>query len=434
MGVEVRSVDDHAHLIIYDRWVMVAGHVAYFVVVALLYLFYLPVVPVTLLMWWCILAGTIFFYIMLFDVTLLVRNPQQDELLRFWRKLDKKHTILFDVIAVAIIALLLPHATEAHRLVTVSFCVGYVPLQMISDPENVFGNRFSIVTVLGAFIVYLLFQGETYAYILAAFMAIYGATLFYSSDVFRAVVVDALRNRQLAETARAEVAAERDAKTRFIAAVSHDLGQPLQAAQLFSEQLSANAAAAREHAASGIQRSIGMAQDMLRQMLYHMQLEADAVTPHRQAVDLRDAASRAAEQYGAQAQAAGIALRVAGRQMSLMTDEVLLHRALGNLIQNSINHSGGTKILVGCRAVGEDRQLWVIDNGVGVAAQEDEAIFLDYNQGSNSRSATRGGFGLGLASVRRLMRLLGGEARLDRRLRKGAAFCLVFSGAGNQGS
>jgi signal transduction histidine kinase len=433
MRAEAHSVEESAHLIIFDRWVMLAGQCAYFIVIALLYFFYLPVVPERPMTIWLILASSVLIYIILFDVTLFARNPSQDELLRFWRVFDTKHTILFDLIAVGIVALMLPYGTEAHRLVTVSFCVGYVPLQMISDPQNVFGNRFSIISVLGAFVGYLLMQGEVYAYVLACFMVIYGATLFFSSGVFRDVVIDAVRNRRAAELAserleRAvrEVSAERDAKTRFIAAVSHDLGQPLQAARLFSEQLSGGAVAVRDRALSGLNRSIGMAQDMLRQMLYHMQLEADAVRPHQQSAEVKAIAQGIAERYVALAQAAGMTVRVVGRPATMMTDGVLLERALGNLVQNSINHSGGSKILIGCRSVGDDWQIWVLDNGVGIAAGEDEAVFEDYEQGSNSRSLTRGGFGLGLASVRRLARVLGGDVHLDRRWTNGAAFCLTF--------
>lgn len=441
MRAESHSAEDSAHLIIFDRWVMVAGQSAYFIVIALLYVFYLPVVPEAQMTLWLILAGSVLIYISLFDVTLFVRNPSPDELLRFWRVLDSKHTILFDLIAVGIITLMLPNGTEAHRLVTVAFCVGYVPLQMISDPQNVFGNRFSIISVLGAFVVYLLLQAEIYAYVLACFMVIYGAILFYSSGVFRDVVINAVRNRRAAELASErlelavrEVSAERDAKTRFIAAVSHDLGQPLQAARLFSEQLACIVAAVHERTFTGLTRSISMAQEMLRQMLYHMQLEADAVTPHHQAVDVKGAAQGLADQNSALAQAAGMTLRVVGRPAMMITDSVLLERALGNLIQNSINHSGGSKILIACRSVGDDRQIWVLDNGIGVANGEEQSIFQDYEQGSNSGAITRGGFGLGLASVRRLARLLGGHAYLDRRWRQGAAFCLCFPASGKRNS
>jgi hypothetical protein len=233
LSVDARSHEDQAHLIIYNRWVMLGGQVAYFVVVLLLYFFYRDAVPSGPMQLWIIMVGIIFIYIALFDAALFFRNPNADELLGFWRAADKKHTILFDLIAVGVIALLLPHGSEGHRLITVSFCVGYVPLQMISDPENVFGNRFSIVAVLGAFVAYLVIQGSTFEYILAAFMVIYGATLFFASDAFRNVVVDALRNRKAAEAATlkleaalVEVSAERDAK-RALSRLPHTIwGNP----------------------------------------------------------------------------------------------------------------------------------------------------------------------------------------------------------------
>lgn len=427
MSVKSQSAEDQAHLIIYDRRVMVAGQTAYFIVVVLLYLFYRPVVPDHPMTIWLLFTGGVFLYIALFDVTMFVRNPSPDELLRFWRALDKKHTIFFDLIAVGIVALMLPYGTEAHRLVTVSFCVGYVPLQMISDPENVFGNRFSIVTVLGAFIIYLLLQGETYTYILAVFMAIYGATLFYSSDLFRKVVVDALRSRRAAEAAIEEVSAERDAKTRFIATASHDLGQPLQSARLFSEQLAeAPNDAVRQRAQDSLSRAIISAQQMLSHMLNHMRLEADAVTPHPALVEIGDVLQRMAAQFAIQAAQRDIQIGTVRVNRAISTDSVLLERAIGNLMQNAIVHSGADRILIGCRRRSNRLQLWVIDNGVGIAEQDAAKIFDDYVQGGNSQSPVKGGFGLGLSSVKRLARLLGGDVHLDRRWTHGAAFCIAL--------
>lgn len=427
MSATSPNAEDQAHLIIYDRWVMVAGQAAYFAVIALLFIFYRPVVPTAPMTVWLLFAGCIFLYILLFDVTMFARNPSPDELLRFWRALDKRHTILFDMIAVGIIALMLPYGAEAHRLVTVAFCVGYVPLQMISDPENVSGNRFSIVSVLGAFVIYLLMQGEVYTHLLAVFMAIYGATLFYSSNVFRKVVVDALRNRRAAEAAMEEVAAERDAKTRFIATASHDLGQPLQAARLFSDQLAdAPNDAVRLRTQAGLDRAIASAQQMLSHMLNHMRLEADAVTPHTRDVEIRHLVQRMAAQFAIQAAQNNIRIKTVYSKGSILTDMVLLERGIANLLQNAIVHSGADRILIGSRRRPDILQLWVIDNGVGIAGPDAATIFNDYTQGSNSQSPLKGGFGLGLSSVKRLAQLLGGDASLDPRWTSGAAFCIAL--------
>jgi signal transduction histidine kinase len=106
-----------------------------------------------------------------------------------------------------------------------------------------------------------------------------------------------------------------------------------------------------------------------------------------------------------------------------------LERALGNLVHNAILHSGGKRILIGARRRGRDAvRLWVIDDGVGVQRGDTRHIFDDYYRGLNSRAAARSGFGLGLSSVRRIAGIMGGEAGLDPRWARGAAFYLQFPG------
>lgn len=434
MGGSIQNTDDQTHLLIFNKWVMVCGHCAYFTVIFLLYLFYRPVVPGGPLNLWLFLSIIIAAYIVIFDIALFLRNPDEAELLSIWRRMDKKHTMLFDAIAVGAILLLLPYGGEEHRLITLAFAVGYVPMQMISDPENIFGNQFSIISVLGAYILYLVAQGQTYSYILATFMVIYGAMLFFASDAFRSVVFEALRNRQMAEAASqkleialAEVSAERDAKTRFISAVSHDLGQPLYAAQLFGEQLIGNATEpALIKAENGLARALDNAQKMLRNLLHHMRLEADIVTPNLVQINLHETLNGMAEQYAAEAALAGMKIKYCGGLCLMTTDPVLLERAIGNLIHNAIIHSGGSKLLLGQRTASKAIEIWAIDNGVGIVAGEESIIFQDYVQGKNSKSSVRGGFGLGLASVRRLARLLGGEVMAIRRRNCGAAFRLII--------
>jgi signal transduction histidine kinase len=123
-----------------------------------------------------------------------------------------------------------------------------------------------------------------------------------------------------------------------------------------------------------------------------------------------------------------MAIRYVSSNAVIHSDRVLIERALGNLVVNAIEHSGGTQILLGLRHRPNNvAQLWVIDNGAGVSEQEQADLFTDYFQGARSQRERRGGFGLGLASVRRIARLLGGEARIDPRWRGGAAFCLELA-------
>ena len=86
--------------------------------------------------------------------------------------------------------------------------------------------------------------------------------------------------------------------------------------------------------------------------------------------------------------------------------------------------------MIGGRKKGGAWNIWVIDNGVGVEEKDAASIFDEYTQASNSKSQVKVGFGLGLSSVKRLAKLLGGGALLDPRWTNGAAFCIAWSARG----
>lgn len=426
------DIPTQARLLVFNPWVMLGGQAIYFAVLALIWLFFRPVVPAPIMNWWLAVAGVLVALVLAFDAMFFLRRQDSQELLRFWLMVDKKQTMLFDALAVAVIWLLLPYGGEAHRIVIVAFCVGYVPVQMISDPENAFGNKLSIITVLGSFAAYLLLQGGLAMNILTVMVVLYGLVLFYSADAFRRVVIDSLLNQremalanQRLEAALSEVSAARDTTTRFIAAATHDLGQPLQAARLFAETaLKARTIAERGRLLERALSALGSGQAMLGQMLYHLRLEADAVDPHYQRVRLDELVSRVMQQYDQQAQLAGMAIRQRCAPLTIESDPVLLERALGNLLHNAITHSAARRVhlIGGLRDGGV--YLVVSDNGRGVPAPEQQLIFEDYRQGSRAGA----GFGLGLGSARRLIALLGGELTPLRR-RRGASFAIALKGA-----
>jgi signal transduction histidine kinase len=112
--------------------------------------------------------------------------------------------------------------------------------------------------------------------------------------------------------------------------------------------------------------------------------------------------------------------------LAVSADPALLARAIDNLVVNAIRHSGGQRLLLGARRAGDGVAIWVIDDGRGVAAGERDRLFEDYAQGAQ---AGPGGFGIGLASVRRLLALMAGEAGIEPRWTGGAAFRLWLPAA-----
>jgi hypothetical protein len=232
-----------------------------------------------------------------------------------------------------------------------------------------------------------------------------------------------------AYAATQQVAAERDAKTRFLTSASHDLGQPLQAAQLFFDDvMDARTQPEREAAGRRVTWALESAQELLRRMLDHLKLEAGAVTPKLRAVPVGTLIARMAEMHEPSARLAGVDIVALPSRLAARADPDLVDRALGNLVANAIRHAKARRLLIGARRRAGRVRLWVIDDGVGIAEADAPRLFDDYVQGAHG-DEVRGGFGLGLASARRMAALMGGAVGLDRAWRRGSAFWLELPAA-----
>jgi signal transduction histidine kinase len=292
-----------------------------------------------------------------------------------------------------------------------------------------------VVFVLGSLALFLATHGPLQERLAAGYVAAYATVLYVLAARLNRTVQDAVEARLASDAAArkldrmlGEVATQRDASTKFIASASHDLGQPLQAVALFFDQtLRAPPGVLREAAIDGVRNALGAADELLSHMLGHLRLEADAVEPHRSSVALPALLKRVAARHMPAVSEAGMSLSVAAHTRVLELDPSLIDRALGNLIINAVTHSRGRRILLAARRHGAGAiRIWVIDDGVGVGRVDAKHIFEDYYQGASLHGGTRGGFGLGLASVRRLATLMDGVAGLDPRWRRGAAFYLEF--------
>jgi two-component system, sensor histidine kinase len=420
-----RAADD-AHLAMFDPRVMLAGQTMYVATTAAIYWFYRGVVPPSSMNAWLMISISGLSLSLLFCAAFFMRRPGQAETLNFWRKIDKRLTHVFDLIAVASIFLLFQHGNEGHRLVALAYCVGYGPMQLITDPENLWANRISVVVILGAFAIQLFRMDHDAALILTVMFCLYGSLLLYAAGVFHNAFESTVSQKAQSEAhskalsaALAEVSSSRDAKTRFIANASHDLGHPLQAASLFTNELAKDiGTSAASTTLSLLKQSISGAQNLVLHMLQYLRLEADSVQPNLSIVKLQDVFGLVTEQRKLQAAQNSISLVFAPTTQIIRTDLSLLIRALDNLIGNALVHSGGTKVLVGCRPKGTTVQIWVLDDGKGIPLRLHETVFEDFAQGDNLH---KGGFGLGLASVRRTAKLLGGRAAIYPKWTNGCA-------------
>lgn len=330
--------------------------------------------------------------------------------------------------------LLLPSADDGLRALMLMLYVWYIATIILASSAAIPASATELVGLIASAASFIAWSRMDRWPIWLLFVVMAGVTMLGFRTLVRRAVVDALAGRAASERAEAVsrqafaiAAAERDAKTRFIASASHDLQQPIQAASLFFESaIEAADFATRARATAGARTAFASTQALIGQMLDHLRLEAGAVAARREPVALRTLLYAVAAEHEPVARAAGIRLIVVGSAPSPIADVTLLRRAVGNLVVNAIRHGQGERILLGARRRGTVVELWVIDDGNGIAAEDQGRVFDDYVQGSDHGDQQRGGFGLGLASVRRSLALMGGTAVLDPRWAGGAAFKLTL--------
>ena len=211
---------------------------------------------------------------------------------------------------------------------------------------------------------------------------------------------------RIAERTRDLVAAN-ESKTRFLAAASHDLRQPMHALALFVEQLRSSAGSPEApRLLERIERSVDVLADLLDALLDLSRLDMGAVTTRPVQVALDPLISRLVAELAPIAESKRLALTSVPTSLWAWSDPVLLERILLNLITNAIRFTSEGRILVGCRRRGDHVDVTVADTGVGIAPEHLPNVFREFYQAEPAQDGQRAGMGLGLAIVQRLASLL----------------------------
>jgi CheY-like chemotaxis protein len=191
----------------------------------------------------------------------------------------------------------------------------------------------------------------------------------------------------------------------------------------FSQTQQANDPERRARAVDGVERGLAEAMVMLEGMAEHLRLESGTLTANCRPVPLADVLGALELELAPAARRAGIDLRIARSNAVVLADPALLTRILRNLVTNALLHSRGTRVRVLVRRRGERSAIMVLDDGVGIAADEAETLFLPYTQGADSRRLGHGS-GLGLAIAREMAHLMDGGLIIEPRWTCGSAFVL----------
>ena len=228
--------------------------------------------------------------------------------------------------------------------------------------------------------------------------------------------------RQTAEAAQAARNANA-AKTRFMAAASHDLRQPLVPIKLFAELLDAETQGTPPgKLVRKLRSSVQSLDELLNKMMEFSRLEAGAVHTRIEPVRLGDVLQRFHQDFAPVAAAKGLQLRWVDSSAVVLTDRVVLEQILRNLLQNALRYTDYGKVLIGCRPQGPMIRLEVYDTGMGIAADQVPKIFTDFYQANMPNRDRQLGLGLGLATVDRLAKVLGIEIGVDSVLGRGSCF------------
>ncbi|WP_017664249.1 PAS-domain containing protein [Porphyrobacter sp. AAP82] len=232
------------------------------------------------------------------------------------------------------------------------------------------------------------------------------------------------RTRQLSE-ANALLAQATQSKTRFLAAASHDLIQPLNAARLFASALGeeVQGQAALERLVADLDGSIVAADRLIRVLLEISKLDSGGVVPKPEPIALDQLFEDVAREFTLQAQAKGLRLKRARTSVWVMADRALLTAALRNLLGNAVRYTARGGVLIGVRRRGGEAVIAIHDTGRGIAPEDIERIFGEFERGA---STDREGLGLGLAIVRRAGRLLEVEVETTSTPGRGSRFALAL--------
>jgi two-component system CheB/CheR fusion protein len=214
-------------------------------------------------------------------------------------------------------------------------------------------------------------------------------------------------------------------KTRFLAAASHDLRQPLQTLVLLHEMLTKTVTGEKGINLVGrLDETVGAMTGMLNALLDINQIEAGTVVTEKISFSINELLQRLQGEFTIHAQAQGLMLHVVPCTLSINSDPRLLEQMIRNLLSNALKYTKTGKVLLGCRRQKNRVSIEIWDTGIGIPLQEQQAIFEEYHQLDNSARERSRGLGLGLSIVKRLGELLDHRVTVRSQHGHGSGFAI----------
>jgi PAS domain S-box-containing protein len=213
-------------------------------------------------------------------------------------------------------------------------------------------------------------------------------------------------------------------KTKFLAAVSHDLLQPLNAARLFTSALLEKTPASEGGLIRNVSNSLEDVEHLLGTLVDISKLDAGVIRPDLSSFAVADLLDNLAAEFRQQAGSESLELRYVPSTAWVRSDIQLLARILRNLLTNAIRYTAHGRILLGCRRRSNVLSIEVWDTGMGIAEDKLGEIFQEFKRGDSQRPHQDRGLGLGLAIVDKIARMLGHRLRVASQPGHGSLFAI----------
>jgi CheY-like chemotaxis protein len=217
------------------------------------------------------------------------------------------------------------------------------------------------------------------------------------------------------------------AKSKFLAAASHDLRQPMHAQGLFLEVIGrGDLSDTQRKMLDNAQATSQASTEMLNTLLDFSRIEAGVVEPHLETFTLQTLLNKIESELAPQAVAKGLVFRTRETRAVVHSAPMLVELILRNLVTNAIRYTQNGGVLLACRMRGKQVSVEVWDTGIGIEASQHKEIFQEFHQLGNPERDRNKGLGLGLAIVDGLMRVLGYPLILASRPGQGSVFKLLL--------
>ncbi|OTP70929.1 chemotaxis protein CheB [Caballeronia sordidicola] len=246
-----------------------------------------------------------------------------------------------------------------------------------------------------------------------------GVVITFADITERKLVKNSLREaKQLADRANS-------AKSRFLAAASHDLRQPLQALVLLQGSL-ANVVQGEvaKKMVERLEHILSSMSGMLNALLDINQIEAGTVHAELDSFPIGELLDQVKDEFNDSALPSNLRFRVAPCSLSIRSDPHLLMQVIRNLLSNAFKYTKRGRVLLGCRRKGDRLRIEIWDTGIGIPSDELKAIFDEYHQLDNAARERSRGLGLGLSIANRLADLLGDRITVRSQPGKGSVFSI----------